>query len=231
MKVAVISDIHGNHYALEQVLHAAKKNDVKHLLVLGDLVGYYYKPELVLDLISQWSYDLIQGNHERILFQIKQDELLKKTICQKYGRAHVMALESLTLNQFRLLQSLPERKKVNIEKCSFLLSHGSPWDKDLYLYPDSNKRLLKNFDDYTFDFNLIGHSHYSFGFCRKNSIVLNPGSVGQSREHGGKASWICIDTDNQSFQFKFTEYDTGQLKRDVKKYDPNINYNYEILNR
>ena len=42
MKIAVISDIHGNYDALVEVLKDAKSENIDHLLVLGDIVGYYY---------------------------------------------------------------------------------------------------------------------------------------------------------------------------------------------
>ena len=62
MKIAIISDIHGNYEALFSVLEKAKKESVEHLLILGDIVGYYYHPDKVLNLLAQWSYDMIKGN-------------------------------------------------------------------------------------------------------------------------------------------------------------------------
>ena len=64
MKVGIISDIHGNHYALEEVLKVAIREGVEKLLVLGDIVGYYYHPEIVLEMLYKWSYEIIKGNHE-----------------------------------------------------------------------------------------------------------------------------------------------------------------------
>ena len=60
MKIAIMSDIHGNYDALFEVLKIAKKEDVKHLLILGDLVGYYYHPDKILELLSEWNYDIIK---------------------------------------------------------------------------------------------------------------------------------------------------------------------------
>jgi len=54
MKIAVISDIHGNHYALSSVLDDCKKNEIELLFVLGDIVGYYYHPEIVLEMLKDW---------------------------------------------------------------------------------------------------------------------------------------------------------------------------------
>ncbi len=59
MKIAVISDIHGNYDALVAVLKKAKTEGVEHLLVLGDIVGYYYHPDKILKALSEWSFDMI----------------------------------------------------------------------------------------------------------------------------------------------------------------------------
>ncbi len=45
MKIAILSDIHGNQYALKQVLDCARRDDIEKIFILGDFVGYYYSPE------------------------------------------------------------------------------------------------------------------------------------------------------------------------------------------
>jgi predicted phosphodiesterase len=67
------------------------------------------------------------------------------------------------------------------------LYHGAPWDNNQYLYPDSTAQLLNQCNDPDANFVLIGHSHYSFGCKTRDSILLNAGSVGQSRKNGGIA--------------------------------------------
>lgn len=53
MKISIISDIHANHYALDQELLSAKTNKIDKLLVLGDIVGYYYYPDKVLSMLNE----------------------------------------------------------------------------------------------------------------------------------------------------------------------------------
>ena len=99
----------------------------------------------------------------------------------------------------RFLIDLPETKTVQFGQTSLLMCHGSPWSIDYYVYPDCDKEILEKCDSKVHDFVLIGHSHYSFAIRNENSILINPGSVGQSRQTGGKASWCVINTDNQLF--------------------------------
>ena len=84
------------------------------------------------------------------------------------------------------------------------MSHGSPWSNDFYIYPDCEKEIIVKCDSKEHDFVLIGHSHYAFTIKNTNSVLINPGSVGQSRQFGGKASWAIINTKNNSFQLMTT---------------------------
>jgi len=231
MKIGIISDIHGNYDALFSVLEKAKKESVDHLLILGDIVGYYYHPEKILNLLSHWSFDMIKGNHERILEDLIEDSSLSQSIRLKYGSGHQEAINKLTQKQLNFLFDLPETKSIKIDEITLLMCHGSPWSNDFYIYPDSNNVILNKCNIKAFNFVLIGHSHYSFAIRNTNSILLNPGSVGQSRQNGGKASWCILNTNNSCFQFFNTDYNTKNLLKEVSEKDPEIKYLSDILKR
>jgi len=231
MKVAVISDIHGNYDALLAVLKKAKNEGVEHLLVLGDIVGYYYHPEKILNILLEWSFDIIKGNHEYILENLIADPSKAMSIRLKYGSGHQEALNKLSLKQLNFLKNLKEIKSVQFQDTSLLMCHGSPWSNDYYIYPDSKKKIIEKCESLEHDFVLIGHSHYSFAIKNTNSVLINPGSVGQSRQQGGKANWCIINTENKCFQMLSTDYSTEKLLREVKEKDPKITYLTEILKR
>jgi putative phosphoesterase len=231
MKIAILSDIHGNHYALQEVLFEAKKNNIDHLIILGDIVGYYYHPDKVLELIEPWSFDLIRGNHEDILLKITDNDLSLDKISAKYGKGHKLAANKLTASHIQMIRNLPEKKELVIDEISILMSHGSPWLNNLYVYPDTNEEILNKFNEYKNDVILFGHTHYSCFFKTNNGFAINPGSVGQSRERGGTAYWAIFNTSNKMVQFKATKYDTNQLKKEVLSIDPDIPYNLIILDR
>lgn len=231
MKIAVISDIHGNYDALVAVLKKAKKEGVEHLLVLGDIVGYYYHPDKILNAISNWSYDIIKGNHEYILEDLIANPSLCESIRLKYGSGHKEAIEKLSPEQLDFLKDLPETKSVQLDTISILMSHGSPWSNDFYIYPDCEKDIIVKCDSEVHDFVLIGHSHYAFAIKNENSMLINPGSVGQSRQTGGKASWCIINTLNGCFQLLSTDYNVAQLINEVAEKDADIKYLSKVLTR
>jgi putative phosphoesterase len=231
MKIAIISDIHGNYDALKVVLKEAKVQGVAHLLILGDLVGYYYHPDKIFDALSSWSYDLIKGNHEYILEKLIENPEIGDSIRLKYGSGHQEAINKLSPEQLQFLKNLPETKVVKFDEISILMSHGSPWSNDFYIYPDCKKETIEKCDSKQHDFVLIGHSHYAFAFKNTNSILINPGSVGQSRQKGGKAFWTIINTENGCFQTLSTDYDTKDLLDEIYKKDSDIAYLTSVLKR
>ena len=231
MKLAVLSDIHGNHYALEEVLLVAKKIGVQQLLILGDIVGYYYHPELVMAMLSDWTHELIRGNHEKLLVQLLSGEIEQDILTKKYGSGHQLAIEKLSAEQISILVNAPESKKIKIDGVDILMCHGSNWDSGCYIYPDSSIEILEKCNEPLIDFVLIGHSHYPFVLRNKNSTLINVGSVGQSRVLGGVANWLVINTDNKCFELMATPYDVKPLLAEINAIDPELYYLKNILKR
>lgn len=231
MKVGIISDIHGNHYALQEVLQTAKKEGVERLLVLGDIVGYYYHPELILGLLNDWNYEIIKGNHEEILENLKSGKIDASELKRKYGSGHEQALENLSEETQQWLFALPAHKSVTIDNVRFQMNHGTPWSIDEYLYPDAPAEKLEQCNSAEHDFVLVGHSHYAFSYRCTNSTLINCGSVGQSRQKGGLAYWAVVNTANKSYEIKATPYNTKELLEEVKQLDPDAEYSIKILTR
>jgi len=231
MKIAILSDIHGNHYALEQVLLDAKKHKIEKLLILGDIVGYYYYPDRVLSLLDCWNYDFVRGNHEVLLKRVLNGDMKISTLTKKYGSGHEFALNNLTNNQLDYLINSPDKKELIFDEVKVLICHGSNWDPNYYLYPDTEKEILDRTGEAKTDFVFVGHSHHTFVHKNKTNTLINVGSVGQSRKKGGIANWVMLDSNDKSFEIKETKYDTSTLISDIKKLDPKNEYLIKVLKR
>lgn len=230
MNIAILSDIHGNAFALREVLNVAKQFVVKKIFVLGDLVGYYYEPDVVLDLFSDWDTVFIRGNHEEIMSEILNGELSFEYAKKRYGSGHRIAIDKLSDEQIKQLISLPVHRRIKIGNSSFDLYHGSPIEKYMYLYPDSDPELLNNCDSDA-DFVLVGHSHYEFIHRNKNSLLINVGSVGQSKSKGGVACWSMINTISKTVKIMHTPYPVEELLKQVERIDPDVAYLKTILKK
>ncbi|MHB9092205.1 MAG: metallophosphoesterase family protein, partial [Chloroflexota bacterium] len=64
MRIAVLSDVHGNKHALEAVLADIDSQGIDRVYCLGDLVGYGAFPNEVIALIRERGIPTVMGNYD-----------------------------------------------------------------------------------------------------------------------------------------------------------------------
>jgi putative phosphoesterase len=231
MKVALLSDIHANIHALRAVMKALDKESVEKILVLGDLVGYYYWPKDVVDQLRHDSRTIcIRGNHEDILLECISDSVAAQKYQKKYGRGFDICMRSLSAQDLDWLAELPKALTLEFEGKSFYLCHGSLGSVDTYLYPDASEDVLKsNYSEC--DYTVFGHTHYSFLHSQGEQMLINPGSVGQSREGGGSARYAIVNLANNVVRFKCAQYDIASIESYALSVDPELSYLRTIFHR
>jgi putative phosphoesterase len=231
MKIAILSDIHSNQYALEKVCNYLKKRKIKKIIILGDLVGYYYGISEVFSLINDFECRIIKGNHEEILLNLFNKNIEEDLIRNKYGSGHFRALEALSNDDLNSLFNLPENIEIKINEKKILLCHSNPLNDNSYLYSNSTENEIKKLFIYKHDIVIFGHSHYSFFINYRKFIGINTGSVGQSRESPSLISFIIMDDENMSFEFIKLDYNKKKLIEEIKKYDKRNEYLINVLMR
>jgi putative phosphoesterase len=231
MKIGLLGDIHGNDRALEAVLDAASKLSVDRLLVTGDLVGYYFAPAKVLELLSKWDCNIVSGNHEVMLAAVRADPDYLATVDARYGSGVRIAIEQLDTKQLDELCTLPHSEELEIDGVRILLCHGSPWDIDLYVYPDADAELLLRCVSGNYDLVVTGHTHYPMLKEIGKTFLVNPGSVGQPRNRKPGACWALFDTVSRTVELHRESYDSSDLICECKLRHPELPYLSEVLKR
>lgn len=231
MKIALLGDIHGNDFALQAVLAAASSLGVEKLLVTGDLVGYYHSPLQVMELLRPWDRHMVRGNHEDMLDAARTDPAFLAQVDKRYGTGLRAAIEQLGTQQIDELCSLPHPLELVIDGCRILLCHGTPWNIDLYVYPDADPELLGRCAMQEFDLVVLGHTHYPMYHKIGRTLVVNPGSVGQPRNYQPGAHWAIFDTVSRNLQFCLEGYDFSTLVRECRRRHPELPYLAEVLLR
>jgi putative phosphoesterase len=188
MKIACISDIHSNYDYLNQVLTDINKTDIDKLIVLGDIIGYYEYPDKVLRTILEYNPIIIKGSHELML----QDAMNGHKIDILYQLGIKHSMDKLTTVEKEFLINLPEKRSIVLDNKTFLLCHGSPWDVNMYIYPDADEVIFDRILNLGYDYVLMGHTHRAF--TKKTDKIINVGSVGQPRTINKKLTWCLIDT-------------------------------------
>ncbi len=209
MKIGVISDIHANLPALESVLSEFDEQGISEILCAGDLVGYYPYPNQVLKIVSSRNIKSIRGNH---------DEAILTKMPQNYNNIATTTLnwtrKKITGRSKEILKQVPVERVEKYGPLSIYMVHGSPCHPlTEYIYPEDIDRefvsdnLLK-----APDFLVVGHTHQQFSKKIDETIVLNPGSVGQPRDRDSTAAYAVIDTEFGSATLYRTAYNMSETQ-------------------
>ncbi len=178
-RIAVLSDIHGNIWALEAVLADAARQGCGELLNLGDAFYGPLAPGATARRLSALpNLRSIRGNQDRLLLEAR----LKSGPAGNPTLAYV--LSELGVAAWNWLESLPGERLAAGE---WLCCHGTPWDDAAYLIEDVStgrpvprgaRTLLSMLGGAPGTHVLCGHSHLPRGTGAGGRLLVNPGSVG-----------------------------------------------------
>ena len=226
IKVAVISDIHGNLEALKSVLDDINSSGIKRLLVLGDLALMGPEPEetvtFIKQLASEYDIDIIQGNTD--LFIVNDavpniPDFAKNSI--------IYAKEVLSDENISFLKILPKEKSIKIGETSVLMVHGSPRKNDENILPaKSIKEIKPMIENVKETLILCGHTHLPAGYQIEKQTVVNVGSVGRPFTEDQKACYVVLEIDENkkdsfSVEHRFVSFDvqTAAKKLENQNFD------------
>ena len=218
MRVAVVSDIHGNRQAFEAVLDSIEASDCEEMWCLGDLVGYGADPDACVELAQRHAAISLAGNHD---LGVRGDLPL-----EEFSRGAALAAEwtrSVILPETRAY--LDKLEPLNLDEQAGLY-HASPRDP-VWEYVLSPLQADLCLDVQRHRVCLIGHSHVALSFWRAEGTaatgatreadeelevgdgewLINPGSVGQPRDGDPRAAWLELDTDAWVALYRRVEYD------------------------
>lgn len=231
---AILSDIHGNFYALENVVRDMNRYSVEGIILLGDLIDYGMQSNEVVRFIrDEWKDKIIcniWGNHERAI--IEQDftrfSSQRGIDCAKYT-SRVLEDDVISYLKEELVNE--GVYEFHLKGNHFLSVHGSLDDNYWKaVMPDAIGGEYVNYDIV-----LSGHSHNSQMFTkfyesgdlnRRNKhavLFINPGSVGQPRNHNPNAQYVLFDIDSKEVVFRTVKYDVNAA---MKLYDGSVDLFY-----
>jgi putative phosphoesterase len=207
VKVAVLSDIHGNLPALQSVLDDFPPLDA--CVCCGDLVGYYPDVEEVCNILRDLTTFIVRGNH---------DAYVTGALFPSIDKADAYKVEwtraNLSEKNLSWLATLPVEKSFSWDESRILMRHASPWDEETYLYPDSPRLFEIQLKENEFLF--FGHTHRPMWIRAGNGMILNPGSVGQPRDGNPFASYAVFDTMTRNVEMRRVKYNVTVFQNRLK---------------
>lgn len=213
MKVAVLSDIHGNFQALESVMEDVKANNCEQVFCLGDLAMAGPQPRMVIDYVrKQNNWTVIQGNTDKMISDFSP-EILQNVKNNFPVMANALADDVIFIEEDKkdYLRNLPAQKELTLEGVKVLLVHGSPRRNNEDILPDMPLKVIEEMLEGT-DADLIfcGHTHVPAGYqTNKKQTVVNVGSVGRPMTDEPKACYVIADFQDGGFsiEHRFIDYD------------------------
>lgn len=204
MKIGIISDIHANYEALISLKGILDKCD--RIICLGDMVGYYCQVNEVIDFLRDMDAICVLGNHDYYLLNGCPDNVPKGV---RFGID--FAKKAIRMDNYGWLSKLPTITGRYIDGRSLLIVHGSPWNPiGDYLYKDNP--ILHNLDDFKFDIIAFGQTHRRLILTESGKVqLLNPGSVGQSRDITSTACALVLDTKTMDVENIAETYDPSKV--------------------
>jgi predicted phosphodiesterase len=218
MRIAIVSDIHGNRHAFEAVLDEIELSECGEMWCLGDLVGYGAEPDACVELARRHAAVCLAGNHDLgVLGDLPLEEFSRgAALAARWTRETIAS---------GTRQYLSELAPQDLDEAVGLF-HASPRDP-IWEYVLSPLQAELCLDVQAHRICLIGHSHVALSFARHpgepatgetrgpdekldlqdGEWLINPGSVGQPRDGDPRAAWLELDTDQWIAVYHRTDYD------------------------
>lgn len=226
MRLAVLSDIHANLAALDAV--RADLPAVDETWVLGDIVGYGPQPNEVIRALQEMGARSVMGNHDGAAIGTVDVSWFNPDA----ARAIDWTSEVVDHNTRAYLASLPEIRREG----ELTAVHGSPRDPT-WEYITGSGVAAENLAAFDTRICLHGHTHVPVIFAADDGQVrivpatpdlpitvaagrslVNPGSVGQPRDGNPAASYMVLDTEAESVQFRRVAYDVEATQRLMRQH-------------
>ncbi len=234
MRTALISDVHGNLEALQVVLDDIDKRQVDRIVCLGDIIGYGPNPCECLDMVMARCDYSILGNHDFAAIYEPTNFNVAAEQASFWTRRQI----ELDPDDVKRKARIDFLGKLAVRKWEgdVLYVHASPRKPiNEYIFPDdvhhaTNK--MKSIFDCIETRCFVGHTHMqgvftdepdfyppaelggSYTWKAGKKAIINPGSVGQPRDHDPRAAYAIAD--ETKVDFVRIEYDVHATARKIK---------------
>jgi diadenosine tetraphosphatase ApaH/serine/threonine PP2A family protein phosphatase len=228
MRIAILSDVHGNLPAFEAVLGDIEDESVEEVWCLGDLVGYGAQPDDCVQLARDRCDLSLAGNHDLVVTgDIPISDFSASAATAARWTQETIADE--TLDYLKGLRPADADRQP-------ALYHASPRDP-VWEYVLSTWQAEENFDVMDARVAAVGHSHVALWFNRDDEgnmsgataeaggtqdlsggrWLVNPGAVGQPRDGDPRAAWLLLDTSTWTAEWRRVEYPIEEAARVIEE--------------
>jgi putative phosphoesterase len=203
MKVGIISDIHGNLYALERVLEEIEREAPDRVVCLGDVIAFGPQPVEVLRRVQDLGCPVVRGNCDDFFV----DWPLPEEDDHNFRQVQ-WAAERLSQEDIAFMQSFQPTVDVPLEGgASLLCFHGSPRSNtEIILATTSDDELAPMLEGHDDTVAIGGHTHIQMVRRTPHTLLANGGSIGMAWNPGNRdvfmpwAEWATVESSGGDLQ-------------------------------
>jgi putative phosphoesterase len=216
MRIAVISDIHGNQTALEAVLEDVSQQPVDQLIIAGDLCLNGPRPAQVLEIVQGLNCPVIQGNVDVEVVTSAPDKGEKKRSTAAWTR------EQIGQAGVRYLASLPTSYRVaNGEGSDLLVVHANPLNLEDAIFPNAPDSMLEHLLgslDPAIGALAFGHLHIAYTRRWRHLLLVDVASCGLPRDEDLRAAYGILSWQDGAWEAEIRRvpYDVKAVVKQIK---------------
>jgi predicted phosphodiesterase len=223
MRIAIVSDIHGNLEALQVVLQYVRDNGIDEIYCLGDIVGYGANPNECVEAIGNSATKVVIGNHDHAAIG-----LTSVYYFNDYAKVSTYWTYSvLSADSRNFLSSLD----FTWHSERLLLVHATPSEPQMWRYVLTEQDAGNEFQAFKQSLCCIGHSHLPVIFSEKagyskapkyileagDRYIVNVGSIGQPRDGNPMTCFCVYNTDAEQIEYVRLNYNVAQAREKIVK--------------
>lgn len=216
MRIAMLSDIHGNVVALEACLaDLERQGGADNIVAAGDLCLDGPRPTRALRRLHEIGAHCIRGNTDRYLVSESLDGLAEGERAQL-----IWTREQLGERWLAWLRELPESLRFGEGEEELLVVHANPTNDEEHLWPDADdatlERLIGTEAARTIAF---GHLHLPYVRLWRNRLLVNVASVGIPKDGDPRASYALFTQRSGGWEIKHrrVEFDVKRVCRQLRE--------------
>ena len=182
MRLALVSDQHGNDVAFAAAVADIERVGVDLILCLGDAGKGGAQPAATLDRLRALGADTVLGNADAFLLEVPTDS--PEPVTEQMLEVREWTLSTLDDSHVEQLRTFAPTIDLELDGHAVRCFHGSPRSYDDVLYPEREGASLEPFlAEPHVELLAGGHTHKQWARRIGEALFLNPGSVGLPYDH------------------------------------------------
>jgi len=216
LKIAALSDIHGNNVAFDAVIADIQRIKADHILILGDMISdFYQSTRYILKTAKMLTPNVICGNREGYMIRNSDGDFGDSWSRYEQFSTNLKTWQQLDTGDLDYLRSLQSQISLKFNSFAVRAVHGSPFSEFDNIREGEEELMQRCADAIDEDILLCGHTHRPMIKQIGMKMIINVGSVG-----------INFDKDHCA-QYTVIEENSGEIKIDMRK----VPYDYDAFKR